>query len=157
MPTEIERKFLVVGDDWRTLGKGTIYRQGYLTSSAERTIRIRIAGDQAFITIKGASQGISRSEFEYPIPLEDAQEMLETLCDRPFIQKTRYKIEWNGLLWEIDEFEGENKGLIIAEVELKDTNQPLSLPPWIGEEVSHDPRYFNASLVKLPFSQWTHT
>lgn len=154
MPTEIERKFLVVGDDWRTLGKGTVYCQGYLAASKDRTIRVRIAGDRAFLTIKGASQGISRAEFEYSIPVEDAQQMLETLCDRPFIQKTRYKIEWEGYLWEVDEFEAENKGLIMAEVELEDANQPLSVPPWIGEEVSHDARYFNANLMKFPYSQW---
>lgn len=155
MPTEIERKFLVSGDDWRTLGTGTVYCQGYLAASEARTIRVRIAGDQAFLTIKGASQGVSRPEFEYAIPLEDARQILETLCDRPFIQKTRYKIEWGGLLWEVDEFAGENKGLILAEVELQDANQPLSLPPWIGEEVSHDARYFNANLMKFPFSKWT--
>lgn len=154
MPTEIERKFLVVGDAWRTLGKGTVYCQGYLVARADRTVRVRIAGDQAFLTIKGASQGISRSEFEYSIPVEEAHQILETLCDRPLIQKTRYKIEWDGLLWEVDEFEGENKGLIMAEVELKDADQTVSRPPWIGEEVSHDARYFNANLMQFPYSQW---
>jgi adenylate cyclase len=96
----------------------------------------------------------SRLEFEYPIPVEDAQEMLRTLCEQPLIEKTRYKIEWGGLIWEIDEFEGLNKGLILAEVELNNINQQIVLPPWVGEEVSQDPRYFNSQLVTHPYSQW---
>ncbi|MBF2027060.1 MAG: CYTH domain-containing protein [Oscillatoriales cyanobacterium C42_A2020_001] len=154
MGTEIERKFLVVGDSWRDLGKGSAYCQGYIASSQEKTVRVRIVGEQGFLTIKGATQGIARSEFEYPIPVQDAQEMLETLCDRPFIKKIRYKVEWNGLLWEIDEFEGENAGLILAEVELTDADQAINLPEWIGADVSHDPRYYNANLARFPFSQW---
>ncbi|MDX2240807.1 MAG: CYTH domain-containing protein [Leptolyngbyaceae cyanobacterium bins.302] len=155
MGTEIERKFLVVGDEWRTLGKGTIYCQGYLASEPGRTVRIRIVGEQGFLTIKGATTGITRLEFEYAIPVEDARMMLETMCDRPFIQKTRYKISWGSLLWEVDEFAGENQGLILAEVELQDAEQAIDLPTWIGEDVSHDPRYYNSNLAKLPFSQWS--
>lgn len=154
MGTEIERKFLVLGDDWRSLGTGLPYWQGYLVSQPERVVRVRIAGDQGFLTIKGATTGISRPEFEYPIPVEDARQLLETLCDRPFIQKNRYKIPWGDLVWEIDEFAGDNQGLIIAEVELPSADYALDLPSWIGEDVSHDPRYYNANLVKYPFSQW---
>ena len=154
MGTEIERKFLVIGDEWRSLGPGTAYSQGYLASDSRRTVRVRIAGEQGFITIKGATEGISRAEFEYEIPVEDARELLENLCDRPFIQKMRYKIQYGGLLWEVDEFAGENQDLILAEVELSDAAQAIALPPWIGAEVSHDSRYYNSNLVKFPYSQW---
>lgn len=118
-------------------------------------MRVRIAGESGFLTIKGATTGITRSEFEYSIPVTDAQEMLETLCDRPLIQKTRYRIKSGDVVWEVDEFEGENKGLILAEVELVDANQVIVLPHWIGAEVSHDPRYYNSNLAKFPFCQWS--
>ena len=157
MAIEIERKFLVKSDEWRAQATGLIYRQGYIPTAptAKATsVRVRVVGDRGYLTIKGATAGTSRAEFEYPIPVEDAIEMLETLCDRPFIEKTRYKIPQGELVWEIDEFEGENQGLIVAEVELSDENQTLELPEWIGEEVSHDSRYFNVNLVKHPFSQW---
>lgn len=154
MPTEIERKFLVRGDEWRSHASGQLYCQGYISAEVGKTVRVRIVGECGFLTIKGPTSGLSRSEFEYPIPVEDAQELLETLCDRPWIQKTRYQIEQAGLVWEIDEFAGENSGLILAEVELTDSNQAIALPNWIGEEVSHDPRYFNANLAKVPYSQW---
>jgi adenylate cyclase len=154
MPTEIERKFLVKGDDWRTLATGTVYRQGYLSTKKGCTVRVRLVGDRGYLTIKGSTKGISRAEYEYPIPAEDAQEMLDNLCEAPLIEKTRYKIEFAGLTWEVDEFAGENQGLIIAEVELTDENQTIQLPDWIGKEVSDDSRYFNANLVQHPFSQW---
>ena len=154
MPAEIERKFLVKGDAWRSLAIGIPYCQGYIASTAERTVRVRVVGEQGYLTIKGATIGISRAEFEYPIPLDEALELLKTLCDPPLIQKQRYKIEYAGLLWEVDEFEGDNQGLIIAEVELTDANQTIALPDWIDREVSDDPRYFNANLAKHPFSQW---
>ncbi|MBL1173711.1 CYTH domain-containing protein [Pantanalinema sp. GBBB05] len=154
MPTEIERKFLVIGDDWRTLADGVAYSQGYIAKTEGRVVRVRIAGEHGYLTIKGATQGITRSEYEYVIPIEDAREMLHTLCDRPLIEKTRYKIEQSGLVWEVDEFAGDNQGLIMAEVELSDANQAIDLPSWIGEEVSHDPRYYNSNLVKYPYSQW---
>ena len=141
------------GDAWRTLGTGKAYCQGYI-ASGNATVRVRIVGDQGFLTIKGKTQGLTRSEFEYPIPAEDAHAMLETLCDRPFIQKTRYQVTHEGLIWEIDEFDGDNQGLILAEVELTDEQQAIALPDWIGDEVSHDYRYFNANLVKYPYSQW---
>ena len=154
MAIEIERKFLIQNDDWRNLALGTVYRQGYLATGAARTVRVRIAGNSAYLTIKSASVGISRAEFEYEIPIADAAQMLDTLCDRPLIEKTRYKILHQGVLWEVDEFDGENRGLILAEVELTDPNQPLVLPDWIGQEVSDDPRYFNSNLVKHPFQSW---
>ena len=153
MPKEIERKFLVNGDSWRQLGEGSLYRQGYIPSQGA-TVRVRIAGNQGYLTIKGPTVNFSRSEFEYPIPLADAQEMLDTLCDRPLIEKTRYKIEWAGLVWEVDEFAGANQGLILAEVELTDEAQQVEIPDWIGTEVTGDPRYFNSYLVKHPFAKW---
>lgn len=154
MGTEIERKFLVQGEGWRSLAQGVVYRQGYITASPDRTVRVRIAGDQGYLTLKGASHGISRSEYEYAIPLQDATEMLDQLCQRPLIEKTRYRIPWGNLVWEVDEFAGENQGLIMAEVELTDPNQTVTFPDWIGAEVSADPRYFNANLAKHPFRSW---
>ncbi|MEH1883863.1 CYTH domain-containing protein [Nostoc sp.] len=154
MAKEIERKYLVRGDSWRGLAEGSVYRQGYIATQDKTTVRIRIVGEKSYLTIKGPSIKYSRLEFEYPIPVKDAQEILETLCERPFIEKVRYKIEFGGLIWEIDEFDGVNKGLILAEVELNDENQQIELPNWIGQEVSDDSRYFNSNLVKHPFSQW---
>ncbi|BAZ00580.1 adenylate cyclase [Tolypothrix tenuis PCC 7101] len=154
MAAEIERKFLVQGDSWRNLAEGSLYIQGYISTKKEATVRVRIAGNQAYLTIKGATIQYSRSEFEYPIPLEDAREMLNTLCEKPLIEKTRYKIAYGNLIWEIDEFDGVNKGLILAEVELSHEQQQFELPLWIGEEVSHVPKYFNSNLAQHPFSQW---
>ncbi len=154
MATEIERKFLVNGDAWRSLAVGTLYRQGYIATNPERTVRVRVVENTGYLTIKGLSIGISRPEFEYTIPVEDAEQMLQDLCDRPLIEKTRYKIKVGDLLWEVDEFEGENKGLILAEVELTDENQTVELPNWIGKEVSGDSRYSNSYLAKHPFSHW---
>lgn len=155
MGIEIERKFLVTGDGWRSLAVGTVYRQGYLVSGEGVTVRVRLAGDTGYLTIKGATEGISRSEYEYVIPIADAAEMLDTLCDRPLIEKVRYRFVQNGLTWEVDEFTGANQGLVLAEVELHDPNQIVQLPDWVGEEVSHDPRYFNVYLAKNPFPSWT--
>ncbi|MDZ8258054.1 CYTH domain-containing protein [Nostoc sp. ChiQUE01b] len=154
MAKEIERKYLVRGDSWRGLAEGSVYRQGYIATQDKATVRIRIVGEKSYLTIKGPNIKYSRLEFEYSIPVKDAQEILETLCERPFIEKIRYKIESAGLIWEIDEFDGVNKGLILAEVELSDENQQIELPSWIGQEVSDDSRYFNSNLVKYPFSQW---
>ncbi len=154
MAKEIERKFLVRDNTWRGQDGGKCYRQGYLSTVKERTVRVRTTGDKGFITIKGMSVGATRSEYEYEIPLADANEMLDRLCERPLIEKTRYRVSHEGLVWEIDEFEGDNRGLIIAEVELKDETQSVTLPGWIGQEVTGDPRYFNANLVANPFSQW---
>ncbi|WAL60032.1 CYTH domain-containing protein [Thermocoleostomius sinensis] len=154
MAMEIERKFLVVGDAWRSLAIGVAYRQGYLLSNKHLTVRVRMAGDTGYLTIKGATDGISRTEFEYAIPANDAAELLDTLCERPLIEKVRYRIPWQGLVWEVDEFAGANQGLVIAEVELSDPEQLVSLPAWIGKEVSYDPRYYNAQLAKHPYSEW---
>ncbi|MUG91132.1 CYTH domain-containing protein [Scytonema sp. UIC 10036] len=154
MAREIERKFLVKGNSWRNLGEGSVYRQGYIATQKGATVRVRIVGDRGYLTIKGPTVNYSRAEFEYSIPLEDAREMLDTLCERPLIEKIRYRVEWGGLIWEIDEFDGVNKGLILAEVELSNEKQQIELPIWIGEEVSDNPRYFNSNLVKEPFLQW---
>jgi CYTH domain-containing protein len=154
MGTEIERKFLVVGDAWRQGAIGVLYRQGYLCTTPERTARVRVAGDKGYLTVKGSRTGVSRLEFEYPIPLEDAQAMLDALCVRPLIEKTRYRIDHGGLVWEVDEFAGENAGLVIAEVELEREDQEVSLPAWVGKEVSADDRYANSSLAERPFSTW---
>lgn len=151
---EIERKFLVVSDQWRTLATGTLYRQGYIPTPDQRTVRVRIAGQQGYLTIKGKTQGIARSEFEYEIPVEDAAQLLDTICDPPLIEKYRYRIPLDGLVWEVDEFLGENKGLIIAEVELEDEAQAIALPGWIGQDVSGDLRYYNSNLAKHPFRCW---
>lgn len=155
MAKEIERKFLVVGDQWRHLAKGDFYRQGYIaTAQAGQSVRIRIAGEQGYLTIKGPAEGLTRAEFEYEIPLEDAREMLDTLCDRPLIEKIRYRLPVGEVVWEIDEFAGDNTGLVVAEVELTSENQIFERPDWLGEEVSGQLKYYNASLVKSPYSQW---
>ena len=155
MAKEIERKFLVKDDSWRALaGQGKLYRQGYLSLEKERVVRIRIAGEQAVITIKGARHNYSAAEYEYPLPLADAQEMLDDLCVHPLIEKVRYRVLHEGLLWEVDEFSGDNAGLLVAEVELERADQPVPLPPWVGQEVSDDKRYANASLVLYAYKMW---
>ncbi len=154
MAKEIERKFLVKGDAWRQLDTGKIYRQGYLSVTPERTVRVRTIGDAGFLTIKGKNIGATRMEFEYEIPLDDAAEMLDKLCEKPLIEKIRRKIPFGGFTWEVDEFFGDNAGLVIAEVELSDETRQPELPDWIGEEVTDDPRYYNANLVKNPYSMW---
>ncbi len=158
MAIEIERKFLVKKDQWRTLASGQIYRQGYILAEPGRTVRVRIVGNQGYLTIKGPGKlGGARPEFEYPIPVADAQEILQTLCNQPLIEKTRHKIPIGDLIWEVDEFHGENQGLILAEVELKSEDQSIQIPDWIGQEVTSDRRYFNAYLVTHPYSQWGGT
>ena len=154
---EIERKFLVIGDAWRALAQGIHYRQGYLSSAKERTVRIRTINDKAFLTIKGITVGVTRQEYEYEIPYDDCVQMLEQLAEKPVIEKKRYKIPLDGLIWEIDEFLGVNAGLIVAEIELADENQAFSKPAWIGAEVSADPRYFNSNLVKHPYTTWNQS
>ena len=152
MVKEIERKFLLKKHDWphENFMK---YRQGYLNSDEKKTVRIRITGEKGFLTIKGASVGASRMEFEYEIPFEDA-EMLLNLCDKPLIEKNRYVVVEGDFVWEIDEFFGENRGLVIAEIELEHEDQKFPKPDWIGDEVTDDPRYYNASLVKNPYKNW---
>ena len=154
MGVEIERKFLVRGDQWKALGQGVLLRQGYLSSAPDRVVRVRIEGDGAMLTIKGRSSGATRGEWEYPIPLEDAQAFLDRLCEKPIIEKTRYRIPYQGMTWEVDEFLGENAGLVVAEIELETEQQSFATPDWIGEEVTHDARYFNANLLRHPYSKW---
>jgi adenylate cyclase len=154
MAKEIERKFLVKSDAWRSLAEGTKYRQGYLNSDKERVVRVRTINDKGFLTIKGITVGATRSEFEYEIPLEDTDFMLDNLCEQFLIEKNRYKIKMGDLVWEVDEFFGKNEGLIVAEVELTSEDQKFEKPDWIGEEVTSDPRYFNSNLVKDPFIEW---
>ncbi|MEG2031472.1 MAG: CYTH domain-containing protein [Janthinobacterium sp.] len=154
MGVEIERKFLLQGDAWRGLGQAVLLRQGYLSSARERVVRVRIEGEQAMLTIKGANVGVARGEWEYPIPLADAVELLDGLCEQPLIEKVRHRIEHAGMVWEVDEFLGANAGLIVAEIELASEDQPFEKPEWIGAEVSGDARYYNANLIRHPFSQW---
>lgn len=152
MAVEIERKFLVVGNAWKT-AQGMFIRQGYLNRDPQRTVRIRVSGDSAWIALKGLTTGATRSEFEYPIPRNDADALI-ALCEPPILEKTRYRLRHAGRLWEIDEFQGENAGLVVAEVELGSEDDRLDLPPWIGAEVTDDPRYFNSNLVAQPYRQW---
>lgn len=154
MGVEIERKFLLKGDAWRNLGKPVQYRQGYLNSAQERTVRVRILNNSGFLTIKGITRGAVRVEYEYEIPKEDGDAMLDDLAEKPLIEKDRYQVDYKGLTWEIDEFFGENKGLIVAEVELESEDQKLELPEWIGKEVTTDPRYFNSNLIHHPYTKW---
>lgn len=154
MGIEIERKFLVDESKWKRADAGTRIVQAYLCSDKERTVRVRVFGDEARLTIKGEAVGISRAEYEYPIPSDDAREMLERLCERPFIDKTRHLEEFAGMIWEIDVFHGENEGLIVAEIELEDSGAKVELPPWALEEVSGDHRYSNSSLAKRPWPSW---
>lgn len=152
MAVEIERKFLVTGDAWRN-DSGVLYRQGYLNRDKMRTVRIRIAGDAAFLAIKGKSTGASRAEFEYPVPMHDAQALL-ALCDGPLIEKTRYIVQHAGHRWEVDEFAGDNAGLVVAELELSAEDEAFDAPAWLGAEVTHDVRYFNSNLASQPFCTW---
>ena len=152
MAKEIERKFRVKEGDWRQ-AKGTQYRQGYLNRAKERIVRVRTIDDKGYLTIKGLTVGASRMEFEYEIPLQDANELLN-ICEKPLIEKIRYTVEDGGMVWEIDEFAGDNQGLIVAEVELDSEDQPFHKPDWIGKEVTGDPRYFNSNLIKIPYTKW---
>lgn len=152
MAIEIERKFLVHGSSWKQ-SASTYLCQGYLNTDKQRTVRIRVAGQKAFLTVKGISTGASRAEFEYEIPLADATQMLE-LCEQPLIEKNRHLVSHAGLVWEVDEFLGVNQGLVVAEVELQSEEQHVELPSWVAEEVTNDNRYFNSSLSIAPFSTW---
>jgi CYTH domain-containing protein len=151
---EIERKFLVASDAWRALGTPALLRQGYLNADPARTVRVRIEGQGAAITIKSKNVGATRGEWEYPIPLLDAAELLDGLCERPLIEKYRRRIDYHGHVWEVDEFLGENAGLVVAEIELGGADDVFARPDWIGEEVTGDPRYYNSSLIRLPYSLW---
>jgi CYTH domain-containing protein len=152
---EIERKFLVDPDGaWRQ-GQATRLRQGYLSTVPERTVRVRTIDDQGYLTLKGKTVGATRREFEYEIPGDEATQILDALCQPPLIEKTRYVLDYGGLTWEVDEFYGENEGLILAEVELEREDQPFERPPWLGQEVTEDQRYYNANLVEKPYTRWT--
>ncbi len=155
MAIEIERKFLVHTDRWQPdPSRGSRYRQGYLSIEADLVVRVRTVGARGFLTVKGGTSGITRLEFEYPIPLDDANTMLDRLCPAPLIEKIRYRIPDGAFVWEVDVFEGENAGLVLAEVELPSADAVVTPPPWVGEEVSEDPRYYNAYLARHPFKQW---
>jgi adenylate cyclase len=153
MGIEIERKFLVVGDDWRQ-APALAYAQGYLNRDKQRTVRVRIVEGQAWLTVKGANAGATRAEFEYPIPLADAEQLL-ALCDGPLVRKLRRVVEHAGSRWEVDEFQGDNSGLVVAEIELASEDERFEPPPWLGAEVTHDARYFNSNLATAPFRTWT--
>jgi len=154
MGREIERKFLVRGEGWREGAAALFIRQGYLSTDPGRVVRARIAGDRAFITVKGVAEGAGRDEFEYPIPVADAEAILDRICLRPLIEKTRHRVSFGGRAWEVDVFEGENRGLVIAEVELEGEDEPVEVPEWAGEEGTGDWRYENASLVSNPYGRW---
>ena len=154
MPVEIERKFLVVGDGWRHGVPGQRFCQGYLAGDdATATVRVRRAGAAAYLTVKGKGHGLVRPEFEYPIPVEDAEAMLRDLCRRPLIEKTRHEVAHAGHVWHVDVFGGENAGLVLAEVELDRPDERVALPAWVGEEVTADPRYRNSALATLPLGR----
>ncbi|HOZ47854.1 MAG TPA: CYTH domain-containing protein [Candidatus Hydrogenedentes bacterium] len=154
MGIEIERKFLVTDGRWREGATGVRCRQGYLAVGPPVAVRVRLMGGKGTLNVKKATADIVRDEFEYAIPVEDVERILNGLCVGHIIEKTRYRVPYGGVTWEIDEFEGANAGLIVAEVELEDEHQPFERPPWLGAEVSGDVRYFNASLVERPYSMW---
>ncbi|RQO62094.1 adenylate cyclase [Paucibacter sp. KBW04] len=153
MGIEIERKFLVLGEAWKDSGPGEFISQGYLNRDPARTVRVRIKGESAWLTIKGKNQGLARAEFEYALPLADAKQLL-ALCEGPRIEKIRREVQHAGMSWEVDEFLGNNAGLVVAEIELNNAEQEFERPPWLGEEVSHDARYFNSQLANNPYTCW---
>ena len=154
MGVEIERKFLLASDAWRGQGSPTRMRQGYLVADAVRTVRVRIEGGRAVITIKGKSTGASRGEWEYEIPVADATELLDGLCEQPQVEMIRHRIEHAGHTWEVDEFLGLNAGLVVAEIELAAEDEAFAKPDWIGAEVTGEKRYYTSSLIRMPYSQW---
>lgn len=154
MGIEIERKYLINEDKWQPRDDGISIRQGYLCTDKERTVRVRTKGKKGYLTIKGENQGISRMEMEYEIPFEDATKLLNNLCHKPLIEKTRHIEEHLGHTWEIDVFFGDNEGLIVAEVELSSIKEEVKLPDWIDREVSDDKRYYNSSLCLKPYKTW---
>lgn len=155
MGVEIERKFLVLNDHWRAAADAGIdVIQGYFTTNSQCSIRVRLSGDKANLNIKSATLGITRAEFDYPIPVADAREMLVHLCTKPLIEKKRYHVRHGRCLWEIDVFSGANAGLVVAEIELAHSNAQFTRPDWVGAEVSDDPRYYNVCLVQNPYSNW---
>ncbi|HEX9584179.1 MAG TPA: CYTH domain-containing protein [Gammaproteobacteria bacterium] len=157
MGIEIERKFLAQGDGWRAAaGSGTRMRQGYVVVGPSASVRVRMSGEHAWLGIKSMTAGVTRAEFEYEIPRADADRILDHLCSGVIIEKTRYRLEHGDHVWVIDVFDGENAGLIVAEIELSSESEVFSKPDWAGEEVSHDPRYYNAVLSERPYRTWDH-
>jgi adenylate cyclase len=155
MALEIEHKFLLKNSDWKALAhKSSQYKQGYMISDSKRSVRVRISDDKAWLNIKSATIGNLRQEFEYAIPVDDGIEILNTLCEKPIIEKTRYFVTYEQHIWEIDVFYGDNEGLIVAEVELSKVGEKFSKPSWIGNEVTDDLRYYNNSLCKKPYKSW---
>ena len=154
MALEIERKYLIDLEKISPLENGIRIKQGYLSTDKNAVVRVRVKNDKAYLTIKGSNSGIARLEFEYEIPLDEANEMIEKLCQKPVIDKTRYIINHENHTWEVDIFYGDNEGLVVAEVELSREDEHINLPSWVKEEVSHDDRYFNSNLMKLPFKDW---
>lgn len=155
MGQEIERKFLVLDERWRDgADAGERLRQGYLANNLRASVRVRIGGGRARLNIKGATLGVERLEFDYPLPLDDAEQLLDSLCERPLIDKTRYRVVHGGHSWEVDVFEGDNAGLVVAEIELAAADEAFERPPWLGQEVSDDPRYYNVCLVTHPYKDW---
>jgi CYTH domain-containing protein len=136
------------------MAEGRLYRQGYLSLQHQSIVRVRVANNKGYITVKGAVSGIEKKEYEYEIPVTDANEMIDTLCNKPIIEKYRYTLLYKGFTWEIDEFMGENEGLVLAEIELQRPDQKFKIPDWIGEEVTSDMRYYNSNLVNHPYSKW---
>jgi adenylate cyclase len=156
MATEIERKFLLVSEAWRSLvSRSETFRQGYLSNNKRASVRVRIADELATLNIKGMTIGVQRPEYEYEIPLHDAVELLDRLCERPLIEKTRHFVAFGGKLWEIDEFHGDNAGLVVAEVELDTPDDVIDMPTWAGNDVSHLERYYNVCLTQYPYSRWS--
>jgi adenylate cyclase len=151
---EIERKFLVRGEPWRDATKSTRFRQGFLSTDPDRTVRVRVADGRAWLTIKGRTVGARRAEYEYEIPVADGEHLLDALCARPLIEKTRHELDVEGHTWELDVFEGDNEGLVVAEVELASEDELFERPTWLGEEVTDDSRYFNSNLVQNPYTRW---
>ena len=154
MGIEIERKFLIDTKKLPTLKNGYQIKQGYIQTVDYTTVRVRIRDKEAFLTIKGKSVGARRLEFEYPITLQDANDMLDNLCQTSFIDKTRYHVHHEGHVWEVDIFEGTNTGLFVAEVELESEDETFIFPDWVTKEVTDDIRYFNSNLIENPYSTW---
>ena len=154
MAKEIERKYLVEKAFVETLQGGARIKQGYIATKDKTAVRARVKGDKAFLTLKGANKGMTRTEFEYAISVEDAESIIDELCSGGVIDKTRYEVNFSGYIWEVDIFYGENEGLIVAEVELSDENEVFEKPPWLLEEVTNDPRYYNSNLLTNPYSNW---
>ena len=155
MAREIERKFLIDLAKLGELTEGESIKQGYINTSNLNVVRVRVMGNCGYLTLKGESIGPSRLEYEYPIPVEDAQEILDNLCNKPLIKKHRYEVEFKNHLWEIDIFKGDNEGLVVAELELDEEHISVELPDWVRQEVTGDPKYYNVNLLKHPYSCWS--